>query len=168
MKRILFLDLEQTLIADFDTGRSAVPIHHNTVRSFINQYAWSDIFIYSYAIWNSKDVLSFNTFIRPWVEQHYGIKISDTVWTISEIKRVIAKASKISLMDNDDFFTFFDKERSFKVFVEAKFKDEKDTEFWLLDDMVQNSKTITENTILRTINCKNPKVLLKDSEDLIC
>ena len=150
MKRILFLDLENTLIDAWENR--SICSNWRIIKNWIHSTKWDMIHVFSYAIWNNTDQLTFNNELRPWLEETFDIKFNPVILTVDMMRIICAHHLKI-VMNKDDFFSFMKKEIAFRIICEDKFKG---YECILLDDMVKDSiLTLNDpHTVIQTFNVK--------------
>ena len=149
MKKVLLLDLEETIIPEF--GNFYVPDHWGRcVRNFIKEQRFSEVRIFSWAIYNQKDKLTFEKFALP-----IGLEVGspfEYIYTIEEIIDLIRKHCNIKLNDINDFFDFYTKERAlFDLIINGWSPN---THFVLLDDAVKELELRTESTVFESVNFK--------------
>lgn len=149
MKRILFLDLENTIIDTWDTCNLAS--NHEVIKNWIKENNFDEVHVFSYAIWNEDDV---NTFDRPefrgWLESVFEIKFNDNILTIDKMIKLCNNNLRI-IMDRDDFFAFMKKDIAFRLICEQLFHE---CDCFLLDDMVKNTSLFIGNHLINTIDVK--------------
>lgn len=132
MKRKIFIDLEGTLIDDWEN----INFLREKAEWIAHQLSESDeISIFSFAIWNHQDVERFDLFLRKPLETFFKRPIF-TVLTVSEIRRTVCRFRKLSI-DPVDFTSIFPKHLAFVEFIRAT---ERCGEFLLFDDMVEDWK----------------------------
>lgn len=107
MKKILLLDLEQTIISVWGNFH---PIEHNCakIREFNATFQADAVGLFSWAIWNQKDIDIWNG-----VKQDFELEMNltfDHAWSIEEYIKLIKTFQGPAGMDNMDFFDFYDKE----------------------------------------------------------
>ena len=127
---MFFFDLEQTLMESWECP---VPMNKQLVDEWKENFSISEIFIFSFAIWDEKDKETFNSQMKWRLEKFFGFTIVDVV-TKDEVFQTIKNHRKIA-MDEHDFTDFFNKENSFLEWARIKFEDDK---IFLFDDMVSN------------------------------
>jgi hypothetical protein len=149
MKKILLLDLEETVIPEF--GNFYVPDHWGRcIRKFIKEGKFSEVRIYSWAIYNDKDKAEFEN-----VSLSIGLEIGTTfshIHTIQEIIRDITKYCGIKMADINDFFDFYNKERAlFDLTLNGWLPN---THIVLLDDAVKEVTIESDKSKVEIINFK--------------
>lgn len=137
MKNLIFLDLEETLIDDWFNGL-LLPEKCRKIRQFIQAISYSEIGIFSYAIYNDEDLKKFQGTLKGPLETILEKKITQEVLTIEKIMNIVCKNCNIhsAKFTITDFFYFFNKQGGFLEFA----KTFKDTNLWLIDDAVDNIK----------------------------
>lgn len=144
---ILFFDLEETLITDFDNPQI---INVQKVKDFLKTWDISKVNIFSFAIWDKQDRDYFNSVIKPMLEDAFGFKVNE-VPTMDEITEYLKK-KWTAIQGRDDLFDFFDKERAFIDFSRIKFPY---NDTMLVDDRVSNitvKNGLVTGTKIITIN----------------
>lgn len=155
-ERRVFLDLEDTVIDTFmDNERF---IHVTEMRNFLKSRNIKEVEIFSRAIWTKKEKDHFNKLLKRHFPDILGVEVVGDVPTVQDLIKMISKNKKLSLMSRNDFWDFFDKYDSFyqMVLFFIKFKQIKNTEFILIDDMVLDHKIefVQFNVSIETINIK--------------
>lgn len=150
MKKILFLDLENTVIDTWE-GQNIVS-NKNQIREWIKSHNFDEVVVFSFAIWNDDDKAEFKGNIKPRLESIFDIKFNEEVFSIEDIKRFTQNQMKC-LVDRDDIFAF-GKQQGFINTVMQRFQGNFCV---LLDDMVRNTKfhDLDSNTIMITKNIKD-------------
>jgi hypothetical protein len=149
MKKILLLDLEETVIPEF--GNFYVPDQWGRcIREFIKEGKFSEVRIYSWAIYNNKDKAEFET-----VSLSIGLELGTPfshIYTIEEIIRDVRKYCGISLIDINDFFEFYTKERAlFDLTLHGWLPN---THIVLLDDAVKEVVIESNKSKVEIVNFK--------------
>lgn len=149
MKKILFLDLEETIIPSF--GEFFIPDHWGAcIRSFIKNTSPDEVHIFSWAIYNQTDVDTFND-EAEYLEEELGTKFSK-IYTIEEMISLVAKYCGIRVLDQDDFFDYYSKERILFDLVTHGWLP--NSHIILLDDAVKEFKLEIKCTKVETVNFK--------------
>lgn len=145
MKRIVFLDLEETVIVSW---QNPAMINIEKVRAFFRADKVTEVHIFSFAIDNDNDKQHFElSGMRKQIEDMLEIKIVANP-SVQEIMRFCRKHTG-NTFDMREFKLLWGKMRAFHDFCNANFKG---CECWLLDDVVPNT-TFTNhdnNTVIRT------------------
>lgn len=140
----LFLDLEKTIIHSWD---DPMIVNEERVTNKIRSINPDKIGIYSYAIYDRKDLTIFQSTIQEDLENTFQIKIDPTLLvTVEEI------ADTVKQLKNSDVRTFiqqYGKQKSFSEFIKQKYKVGK---FILLDDLVENTEIIEGDLKIQFIN----------------
>lgn len=146
MKKIVFLDLEETVIVSW---HDRILCNIEKVKGVLDSLDIREVSIFSFAIDNQKDVDEFNTpSFKGQLEKALDVRI-DFVPSVEEIMKSCFRFS-----GNDfqmyEFKSIWGKTRAFHDFCNAKFKD---CECYLLDDVVQNTTFINhdKNLTIKTI-----------------
>lgn len=146
---MFFFDLEATIIESWSLP---VPINHKFVAELKNKFSFTEIWIFSFAIWGEDDLWVFNRNIKPMIENQFDVVVKGVITKEAVFKAI--KANRRIQMDEMDFHDFFGKEDSFLEWARMIFRD---TKVWLVDDMVSNM-VVTDNDKNLEINfIKVPK-----------
>lgn len=137
MKKILFLDLEGTVIDAWETGNIIAIPEFQKVKEYIKDFEPDEIHIFSYAIWNEKDEDDFENIHKVFIEENFDIEINK--WY--SIKHFISVSEKIykCMMDAGDFHSFNKKQVFFPLFCNEEFKN---CRCMLLDDTVEDDDIV--------------------------
>lgn len=87
MRKIVFLDLEDTVLDDFSKGWHAKAVNHPAVSRFIAKEAPDEVRIFSFAISNARDAVRFDDYFKAWLENALNIKITsgDKLFTTQQL-----------------------------------------------------------------------------------
>ena len=77
-RKILLLDLEETVLDEFGKGLSAKAVHHPEVKAFLATEQFDEIRIFSHAIANQTDIETFERIFKGWLEECLEVAISMT------------------------------------------------------------------------------------------
>lgn len=149
MKKILFLDLENTVI---DTWYDQNIVSDKVkIKEWIERHFFDEVVVFSFAIWNDDDKIEFKIHIKNRLESVFEIKFNEEVFSIEDIQRFTQNQMKC-LVDRDDIFAF-GKHQGFINTVMQRFKGNICV---LLDDMVSNTRftDFDSNTVMVTKNVK--------------
>lgn len=150
MKKVLFLDLEETIINDW-WSRKLVNVHK--LRKYIRLNSISTIGIFSFAIFDDNDRKDFSDNMHSWLEEVLEVTISDElIPTVEDVVKIVSHQKRIlPLITARDFFDFFDKRSAFEYYCtnDYRFADHKCT---LIDDAVKNTRLILDDREIITIN----------------
>lgn len=153
METKFFFDLEETLITNW---HDPVLTNVQKVKQWIADNGVKQAGVFSWAIWNQKDVDVFNTQLKKWLESVYEIEFTEVVTKTAAVRTVChAKALKYE----DDF----DLEQVAKVFgkhgifTEWCLARERDCTCILLDDLVPDRETFdhAKNLLVKLVNVDN-------------
>src|ERR1700757_361134 len=91
MNKIIFFDLENTLIPDWYEDRSTLLfLEHPVLQEWIISQGSFRAGLFSFAIWRDEDIKLFNQTLRPILEEKLSIKFEDNLIIASnEIKEWI-------------------------------------------------------------------------------
>jgi len=145
MDKILFLDLEETVIQSWDN-----PIFCNTdfILDILKQEQVKQVHIFSFAIYNDRDKKIFENTMKSGLEQHLGVEILSWVSIKELIEKIFNHTN--TLFDENELITLWGKVRSFHDFCSSEFNN---IECILVDDVVPNSRfdLFDKNLSIRTI-----------------
>ena len=145
MDKILFLDLEQTLIESW-----YVPdfCNRDFINKIIDQEGTNKIHLFSFAIIEESDQLEFQKRFKNPIENHFNIEILSVI-SVREMMNTIFK-SQGAIFEKFEFITIWGKLKAFQDYCAISFEN---TECVLVDDIVPNTTyTLTDkNLIIRTI-----------------
>ena len=147
MKQHFFLDLEGTIIDSWD---NRVFVNYSRVKDFLSQRMIKEVNIFSFAIWNEKDLNVFNQKdFKGWLEDALEVKIVSTP-TVEDIKKVVQHHRGIN-WETHELISVWGKLRSFQDFCIACFENCSCT---LLDDAVPNMTQVMHdsNLVIKTID----------------
>ncbi len=150
----IFLDLEETLIDEFHDSPVVKTQHCVAIRNFIDTLNTSQdkFFLFSFAIYDDKDILRFNTILRRYLENLLDCKF-DRIITVPEMMKSTNKVNKPRLRFNDisDFILDHGKECSFHDWCHDNHVGQASV---LIDDVVHNRITVDDDTktIIKTVN----------------
>lgn len=141
MNKILFLDLEDTIITPVTTGWHNIDlINLEKIKSFILENKITTLNIFSFAIWNESEKEKFSDKCLPWIESELGHKVSFIPTVDSHIINAccLQKGLNRSTVDFSDLGAFWSKDIAFMLCIKEWFKDKTDNHCFLLDDVVEN------------------------------
>jgi len=144
-KRLLFLDLEDTVIEPVMKGwHNTGMINEEKLKKFIADYNPDSIHIFSFAIWDEDQKGKFMGHTKMMIEQALGIKITG-VPTVEDIIHNVCRVQGIppSSMDFDDLSTFYGKQHSFHLCMRHLYAgNSTPVELTFLDDAVYNEACV--------------------------
>ena len=135
MKKIAFLDLEDTVIDEFDAAAQARLINIDRVRAFFASETPDEVRLFSFAIWDEHRVALFREFFEARLNRELGVKL-DLVDTFTTEKLFHLCGSKGLMFENDnECMLFHGKAFGFQHFIEMS-PEFDGTEVVLVDDAV--------------------------------
>lgn len=146
MKKILYIDLEETIIRSWD---QPFLINIDRVKQFVNKHGFKEINIFSFAIWNNIDREHFEKSIKEEIENCLQVSVND-IPTKEEILTIVRQRNRIN-MDSLELSTLWGKERSFEDFVFSKVSVEP-IKTILIDDAVQNKIVLMDDIRIKFVN----------------
>lgn len=134
MHKILFLDLESTIITPVGNGWHTFElINIQKIQDVISEFQPNEISVFSFAIHNEHELELFNKITRPWIDNALGrhlVKVPTVSEIIDKCKIIMGIQGKVSFMDMLDFWS---KNLSFQLFTKNLGEN---LEVLLLDDIV--------------------------------
>lgn len=128
MNRVVYFDLEQTVIDDWYQGN---PVNIHKVREFIKHNEIDEIRIFSFAIYSDPDIKIFNTQYKEWLELMFRVKIVG-IMPEKEVTNMITEHYNVEFAD---IFNVLDKQFCFIEYAKHNYAK---TQVVLLDDQVTN------------------------------
>ncbi len=117
-KKILFLDLEDTIIERFD---DPLLMNVEKIKDWLGQHQFDEIRMFSFAIHNDRDIYIFETQMRESIQRVLDITIHPTVFATGNHFKEIGKHFKESITHNE-LFEEIGKYRSFVAWCNLHFK----------------------------------------------
>jgi hypothetical protein len=139
MNKIIFFDLENTLIPDwFEDRNSLIFLQHPILREWIVNQLPFRAGLFSFAVWDDQDVITFNKTLRKQIEQKLFFEFEDDlILTKREVKDWINEWMKTPWNTADDNSSTFKKDGLMQLIWRFKFNQD-DTQIILLDDTVDD------------------------------
>jgi len=143
----IFVDLENTLIEDWYTP-TLLRENVEKIKTLIRKAKVEKIYLWSFAVTNSKEVEDFNRLLKDFLERALGVSIE--VLEINECFTEVCKANGIKAKPNEltDVFLFEPKGDLLREWLIAK---KIKGNCYLIDDMVRNSSYKQENLYFECI-----------------
>ena len=137
MKKVLWLDLEDTVIEPVLQGWgnvSLIPRNILKIKSFMEDWQPDELSIFSFAIHNEFEKKSFSHWVKPWLEDQFGMKIISIPTVDGEIKSACCNDLKLAkeLVTFHDMIEFWGKQISFRLLI----KQMNNVDVVLFDDAV--------------------------------
>jgi hypothetical protein len=144
--RHLFLDLEDTIITPVTDGWfNTHCINVEKVKAIIADWKPTQVHLFSFALWDTSQLVRFNMGTREHLEKALGIKF-DTAWTVDD--NIIPMCCQVMGLGQgsvtfQDMGEFWSKHQAFRLCMMHKFKGawstwQHENDVLLLDDMVIN------------------------------
>lgn len=154
---LIFLDLEETLIDNWDNGFLLLP-KVDLVRDLIAQMRTQNtsvrVGLMSWAVWDAKDKAKFNNDLREFLETNLNCTFDDNlVWSMDDwCKEVWCVTSK--KLDRADVFELFDKEAILCLFAKKHADWENETVLFVDDTATHNMSVLVpaRNCVLKCLN----------------
>ena len=148
MNKHMFLDLEDTIITPVMNGWFNTDlINVQKIASIIEEWQPDHVHLFSFAIWNAKELQGFNEGTLPLIEAALRVKIE---WKPTVDDDIIPACCKVMALHRDtvdfsDASSFWGKHEAFRLFVRDKFSRHwanwgTNVEVMLLDDAVINER----------------------------
>ena len=155
-RRVLFLDLEDTVIDNWSNGYYANAVNTVRVRNIIKAVRPTEVRLFSYAVYNKSDVDMFNTVFREWLEDLLGIKFEDDIFCVGDLFQM-CKQDGVFYESIHDCMSLLGKAHGFQRFIEMSPKY-KDCVITLVDDVVTNKTLLyhDRNMIVNYIDVNKP------------
>jgi hypothetical protein len=155
---ILFLDLENTVIDDLESG-NFIEENVELVRSFVVDNNIDEVIVWSWAIFDTEDVVKTAKIMHKILPFDMGVLFS--VVDVFEMSKKITQSLGLTLMlTPEEMFDFFDKETSLLRFLEIdeQFGASNDTHdnCWLIDDTCKPAMHSFET---HSLICASPETL---------
>lgn len=154
MDTIVLFDLEETLIESWENPR-LLHEENPSIQKWLSTLGAFQSGLLSFAVWDEKDLNTFNKTLREPLEKTFGIEFSDPLMFIKTdllIKNRVWENKPF--LDMNDFDDFFKKDTTMFALWKNEFQ-RPNTRVILLDDKVLNTsfKALdVENCELQTIN----------------
>ena len=156
-KRLLFLDLEDTVIEPVMKGwHNTEMINVEKLKKFINELKPDSVHIFSFAIWDEIEKERFILYTQPMIEKTLGITIVG-VPTVEDIIHNVCRVKSVpnGSIDFDDLSTFFGKQHAFHLCMRHLYAtNSTPVELTFLDDVVYNEACVWPDSqvTLRILN----------------
>lgn len=147
MNTCVFLDLEETII---DSWQSGLLVNVQVLREFLEKNNVTEIGIFSFAVYNDRDLEIFNRDHKPFIEKALNVTVTSCV-TVEQMQKSDTKFTGIFFDNISDFISVRGKKDAFINFVNANIKFDK---AMLIDDVVPNM-TIRFNDLNKEIELVN-------------
>lgn len=146
----LFLDLEGTVIEQWQQFPTFLPRECRKIREFLKKQEPEEIAIFSFAIHTDEEIEQFIDSIQPDLENILGCKVVQVV-SVPMMQAASEAINKIRFFDVSDFIQMRGKDLAFHDWCHKHRPG--DTNF-LIDDVVPNRTTIDHDTnvSITTIN----------------
>lgn len=136
MQKILFLDLEDTVIDRFDDGQRRTAVNHAQVRQFLQVEQPDEVRLFSFALSGEASLQHLHTHWKDWLGSALGvaIEVKDT-FTTRKLFELCRKHGTV--FENElECMLFHSKQFGFQHFIELS-PQFHGTEVVLLDDAVE-------------------------------
>lgn len=153
MKKVVFLDLEDTVIDEFNKVGFAQLVNTREVRAFLEAEAPDVVRLFSFALWNDHCIKQYEMFFQSRLNNALGVEIDLNDTFTTEKLFLLCRRHGTYFDDQDECMLFHGKDYGFQHFVEMT-PDFDDMELVLVDDAVE-TKTIHypgRNLTIRFVN----------------
>ncbi len=153
MRKIVFLDLEDTVIDEFNKVGFAALVNIAEVKAFIETEAPAAVKLFSFALWNDHCVKQFGFFFEERLNRALGVKFDLADVFTTEKLFLMCRRRGLIFEDQNECMLFHSKDYGFQRFIEMS-PEFDDCEVVLVDDAVE-SKTIHypgRNLTIRMVN----------------
>lgn len=136
MHKIVFLDLEATVIDDFTLGWAAAGVNMPLVKEFLKEQAADEVKLFSFALTNDWDVAHYRQMFQKWIDAALDVKINlEETFTTDKLYR-LCRRNYLVFENEQACMRFHGKQLGFQRFVELT-PEFDDMELVLLDDDVE-------------------------------
>lgn len=153
MKKIVFLDLEDTVIDEFNKVGFASLVNILPVRNFIAAEAPDAVRLFSFALWSDHCIKQFEMFFQGRLSHGLNVQFDMTdTFTTEKLFKLCRRHGHV-FEDDRECMLFHGKDYGFQRFIEMSPQFD-DTEVILVDDAVE-TKTIqypNRGTAIRMVN----------------
>jgi hypothetical protein len=153
MKKVIFLDLEDTVIDEFDSAALARLVNVAPVRAFLEDEAPAAVRLFSFALWDDHRVALFSEFFEMRLNRALGVELDLTdTFTTEKLFQLCTRLGTVFESDNECML-FHGKDYGFQHFIEMS-PEFDDTEVVLVDDAVQSKQIFypARRLTLRMVN----------------
>lgn len=147
MNTCVFLDLEETII---DSWHSGLLVNVQVLRDFLEKNNVTEVGIFSFAVYNDRDLEIFNRDHKPFIERALNVTITSCV-TVEQMMKKDTAFTGIFFDNVSDFISVRGKKDAFINFVNGNVKFDK---AMLIDDVVPNM-TVRFNDLNKEIELVN-------------
>jgi hypothetical protein len=169
MKRILLLDLEETLIETFTGVESVEDVvflddNIDAIRKFIEAATPDAVGIMSWAIYDKADALRFNSHLKKELEKRLDLEFDSRLpLTMDEYASQIFQHAGVRLSKADLFDILRKEQMLFFLALRCPIFDE--CEVTLIDDAVQDRVSLKTNSPQCFIDLRNVHVLVGEMDE---
>jgi hypothetical protein len=160
-KKLLLLDLEDTVLDEFWKKRGAQAVHHAEVKAFLAAEKFDEVRIFSHAIWNQSGIDDFVTHFKAWLEECLDITISMTNFYTTQKLFELCRSKGIYWEDDNECAIHYGKDGAAQQFVKLS-PEFLDMEIVLLDDAIDEPLVIEyprRGVTLRMVNVNELPVI---------
>ena len=148
MRKIVFLDLEDTVIDEFNKVGFAALVNIPQVKAFIEAESPDEVRLFSFALWNDHCVKQFGFFFEERLNRALGVKFAMADVFTTEKLFLMCRRRGLIFEDQDECMLFHGKQYGFQRYIELS-KEFDDQEVVLLDDSVETHSIHYPNRNLR-------------------
>lgn len=151
MKKMMFLDLEETIIRSW---QNPTLCNIDYMRYLLANEKVEEVHIFSFAIWNQADKDVFSQRLKPHLEEALGVRIRSWV-SVPEVNKVLKQFTGI-VMEDWEMINVWGKMRAFQDYCRSEYKD---MECVLVDDVVPNTAFMVTDDRLMIRTIKAPALM---------
>lgn len=137
LRKMVFLDLEETVIDDFTLGYGALARNHPAIKEFLAREAPAEVRLFSFALQNEWDVKQYHLMFKSWLNAALGvtIELGNVFTTETLFQQCLARG--LHFEDSRECQRFHGKQFGFERYVEFS-PEFRDMELILVDDAVES------------------------------
>lgn len=136
MHKIVYLDLEATVITDFALGWASVGVNLIEVKEFLAKENANEVKLFSFALTNDWDVEQYRQMFKRWLDGALKVEVNlEDTFTTDKLYR-LCRRNYLVFEDERACMRFHGKQLGFQRFVELT-PEFHDMELVLLDDDVE-------------------------------
>lgn len=150
MKVNIFLDLEGTVIEQWQQFPTWLPTQTDAIKTFLGTQAVREVSIFSFAIHTDEEVEQFHTLMKKDMEAILCCKVVNVV-SVPQMQEASERINKVRFFDVSDFIQLRGKELAFHDWCHRFHVGQQS---FLIDDVVPNRTTVDHDTktIAETLN----------------
>lgn len=153
MNKMLFLDLEETILDDFTLGFDARAMNIEKVRAFLEAERPDSVRLFSFAVQNENDLADFRYYHEKWLSGLLGVQFELAQAFTTEKLFALCRQNHEVFDDERECRLFHGKDYGFQRYIELS-PEFCNCEVVLLDDMALGTQELypQRGLTLRTVN----------------